>query len=394
MNRFVRFLCVWVVIFLIGFLSLEIGANIYIHFLDEEKFGHYASTKQIIKRLQENKGHFKITIHPIVGYIPTPNYRKGMNKHNIYGFRGDELGEKKEGEVWIVCVGESTTYDSDIEDWEKAYPAQLERYLNEKGVKVKVINAGVDGWTSFEILLDFMFRISKFPVDIIIYYGGLNDIGQTRFVYPVKSKLLERDIFSARQGISGALNYPFWEESSFLRIILVKYGIAIPHGDLFLLHYSPENLIKEFIIQLSKNTYPSGIFKKISPEEILSLNSPIWFENNISNLVLLAGSKEVKPVLVKYMYNKSSQSNVFFTFHPDAEEIFKKVLIGGIDEMNTVLGNVSKKLNIPLFDLPTVFPVESPDLFKDMVHNSEEGAKVKAELIGDFLINNQIVSKR
>ncbi|MGC9053316.1 MAG: SGNH/GDSL hydrolase family protein, partial [Candidatus Hydrogenedens sp.] len=120
--------------------------------------------------------------------MPTPNYKKGENKHNSYGFRGEELSNKKEGEIWIACLGESTTYDSDLECWEKAYPAQLERYLNEQGIKAKVINTGVDGWTSFEILIDFNLRVSRLPIDIIIYYGGFNDIIFTRLVYPIPEK--------------------------------------------------------------------------------------------------------------------------------------------------------------------------------------------------------------
>ncbi len=394
MQKIFRLVCGWIVIFIAIFLILEFGANIYIYyFLDEEKFGEYASIRQIVNRLQKDKNYFKVIFHPYTGYIPSPNFSRGKNRHNSYGFRGEEIGEKKEEEIWIACLGESTTYDSEIENWRKSYPAQLEKYLSEKGIKAKVINAGVDGWTSFEILIDFLLRVSRLPIDIVIYYGGLNDVGQTRFLFPVKTNILERDISDARQGIAGALNYPFWENSSFLRLILIKAGLSLPHSHLLLLNYSPEYRLKEFIFQLSTNTYPSGIFKDYPAEKILSLNEPIWFENNLRNLVLLAKSKSIQPVFVKYMINHSNKNDTLMFSEPPAKEMMKKVMSGCIDEMNTVLEKVSQELQVPLFDLPKVYPVDNPELFVDLVHNTEEGARIKAELIGEFLINEGIIKQ-
>lgn len=395
MIKLFRIIYIWVVVFVIIFSILELGAIFYIHFcLDEEEFGHYASVKQIVNRIRKNKNYFKVTFHPYTGYIPTPNYKKDCNQHNSYGFRGKELEGKKEGEIWIACVGESTTYDSDLKCWDKAYPAQLEQYLNEQGIRAQVINAGVDGWTSFEILIDFMLRISKFPVDIVIYYGGLNDIGQTRFLYPVKNEILARDISDARQGIAGMFNYPFWENSTFLRIILVSSGLAMPHPHRLIMQYAPEYRIQDFIFQLSTNTYPSGIFKEIPVEKILALNPPFWFENNIRNLVLFAKSKTITPVLVNYMVNQSRQKDQLLVNNPQAKEVIKKIMGDAIVEMNSVLEKISKELDVPLFNLPEVYPVNDSNMFLDLVHNTEQGARVKAELIGKFLINSQIIKKQ
>jgi len=264
--------------------------------------------------------------------------------------------------------------------------------LNEQGIKAKVINAGVDGWTSFEILIDFILRVSKFPIDIVIYYGGLNDVGQTRFLYPVKKRdILARDVSDVRQGIAGMFNYPFWENSSFLRVILVKTGLAMPHPHRLIMQYAPEYRIQEFIYQLSTNTYPSGIFKEISPENIIALNPPFWFENNIRNLVLLAKSKSMTPVLVNYMLNKSNQNDQLLVDNPQGKELIKKVMGDAIVEMNLVLEKISQELQVPIFKLPEVYPVNDPNMFLDLVHNTHEGVRKKAELIGEFLKNTQII---
>lgn len=395
MNKFIKNFTLALIVIVFIFSVLELSTIIYIHyFLDEEQFGDYASVKQIIHRIKNNKNYFKITFHPYTGYIPTPNYKKGCNQHNSYGFRGEELSEKKEGEIWIACLGESTTYDPYLECWKKAYPAQLEKYLNQQGFPARVINVGLYGWTSFEILIDFMLRVSKFPIDIVIYYGGFNDVVLTRFLYPVKKDILSRDISDVRKGIAGIFDYPFWENSSFLRIILVKSGLVMPHLTRLILQYATEYRIQEFIYQLSTNTYPSGIFKEISPEKILALNPPVWFENNIRNLVLLAKSKSITPVLVKYMINKSNQNDQLIVDNPQGKEFIKKVMCNAIVEMNLVLEKISKELDVPLFNLLEVYPVNDSNMFLDLVHNTEEGAQKKAELIGKFLINTQIIKSR
>lgn len=394
MIRLFRIIFILFVVFLIIFSILELVSIIYIHFfLDEESFGRFASVQQIINRLKRGERNFKVKLHPYVGYITTPYFERSCNRHNSLGFRGEELGEKGNGEIWIACLGESTTYDSDLECWNMAYPAQLQQYLNEKGIRSRVINAGVDGWTSFEILIDFLLRVSILPVDIIIYYGGLNDVGQTRFLYPVKENILSRDIRDVRQGISGMFNYPWWEKSSFMRIILVSSGLAMPHPHRLLMHYAPEYRIRELIYQLSTNSYPSGIFKEIPPEKLISLNPPIWFEHNIRNLVLISKSKSIIPVFVKYMYNASNKNDQLLVENNQGKEIMKKILIDAMIEMNSVLEKISKELDVPIFDLPSVYPVDNPNMFIDLVHNTEEGARKKAELIGDFLVEAQIIEK-
>ncbi len=391
MRKKIKIFLISTILFLIGFIILEIIVDVYIHyFADEEFLTQYASLRQLVKRFQRDKSKSRLSPHPYTGYTLSPGYEKDCNKHNSYGFRGEELEEKKDGEIWIVCLGESTTYDYHIKCWEKAYPAQLERYLNEKGVKVKVINAGVDGWTSFEVLIDFALRITRFPVDILIYYGGFNDIIFTRMVYPLPDNVWERDITYARSGAIGMLNYPFWENSSVIRMILIKAGLTFPHFDLFVLNPSPGNRFPEFIVQLLKANYPSGIYREIPVERILTTNSPIWFRQNLENLVCLAKSKSITPVLISYVLNESTEKESFIVSQAEAVRIFKQVIKPAVDEMNGVMGDVSKKYEIPYLDLADEYPIDG-GLFADLIHNNEQGAIKKAEIIGEFLINTGIV---
>jgi len=392
MTRYFKIVLSFVITVGVIFVLAEISTNIYIYyFADEDSLSRYASITQLARIFNKDKNKLRITPHPYTVYTLSPNYEEGCNKHNLYGFRGKELGTKEDGEIWIACLGESTTYDYDIECWEKAYPAQLEKYLNEQGVKAKVINAGVDGWTSFEILIDFNLRVSRLPIDILIYYGGFNDIIFTRLVHPIPKNPLERDITCARWGIDGMFNYPFWETSSVMRIILVKLGYAIPHFDLFSMHLSPQNCFIDVVVQLLNRSYPEGIFKDIPIENILLNNPPIWFEQNLTNLVLLAKSKSIIPILTTYALNKSKHNNHFIVRDEKSVAIINRIMSFGIKEMNSVIEKIAKEQNIPILDLDNSYPVDG-NLFTDLIHNNEQGAQIKAELIAKFLINSHIIN--
>ncbi len=377
---------------LLIFITLEIVLDIYIdYFADEEFLTHYASIRQLAKRFNRDKNTLRLKSHLYTIYSLSPNFEKGCNRHNAYGFRGAELGEKRKDEVWIVCVGESTTYDYYIPCWKNTYPAQLEKYLNNNGVKAKVINAGVDGWTSFEVLIDFALRITRFPVDIVIYYGGFNDINYMRMVYPIPENVSGRGITYVRGGVDRMVNYPIWESSSLIRMCLVKMGYTIPHFDLFSLHLGEHNRFIEFITQLLKGNYPSGIFREVPIETILQMNPPIWFEQNLENFVLLAKSKFISPVMTTYILNNSDKNSHFVVESKSAVEKLHKVIKPAVNEMNTVIRRISDKYNVPCLDLSAIYPVDG-DLFVDLVHNNEQGARIKAELIGEFLINAGLVN--
>ena len=113
---------------------LEFVAFIYIeHLADQDEFYKYASVKQRKKRESESYA----SMHRYLGYIPTPNYKKGKNKHNSLGIRGEEiLVPKPKDEYRIICVGGSTTYTSKVEDYKSSYPDLLEANLQKMGLQM------------------------------------------------------------------------------------------------------------------------------------------------------------------------------------------------------------------------------------------------------------------
>jgi lysophospholipase L1-like esterase len=108
----------------------------------------------------------------------------GLNRHNDLGMRGNDVKiQKADGIFRIVCMGESTTYSTGIDDDKKTYPSRLEYHLSSlfpQG-KFEVLNFGVGGYTTAENLLNYHFRIRPLKPDLIVYYFTHNDVHPRRF---------------------------------------------------------------------------------------------------------------------------------------------------------------------------------------------------------------------
>lgn len=81
--------------------------------------------------------------------------------------------EKPASRGTIVAVGDSLTAGYGVPETD-AYPARLERRLNEEGYKWRVVNAGISGETSTGTLarIDWILKLQP---DIVILETGAND---------------------------------------------------------------------------------------------------------------------------------------------------------------------------------------------------------------------------
>lgn len=115
--------------------------------------------------------------HPYLIYVRVPNSR-GKNPTGLYATNNQGFGgikptyiEKKPGIKRVVCIGGSTT-EMVWEKWWNTYPDWLQRFLGEE---YEVINAGVSGWTTAEMLINLQLRLLEFKPDIAVIYAGFND---------------------------------------------------------------------------------------------------------------------------------------------------------------------------------------------------------------------------
>src|SRR5687768_393049 len=198
-------------IFLTFFL-LEITARVWLNYLaTPDQYDRYVLFTSI-----ESKD-FAWTPHPYLSYYPTPNYRRGQTFHNSLSYRNDEFSlEKPSGVYRIVALGGSSTYDVRIEDNAATFTAQLEKLLKENyGYQnVQVINAGVPGHNSWEILVNLEFRVLDLDPDLVIIYEGTNDV-HARLVEPSAY----RGDNSGRRQAWQVPRVALWEQSALLRIL-------------------------------------------------------------------------------------------------------------------------------------------------------------------------------
>ena len=368
-------------------VALELGARIWLaRYADTESFRRYASYFQYLDRyIDEQKRH---SPHWYLGYRATPNFelphpRRGDNRHNSHGFRGDEIEQPKpEGRFRIACLGGSTTYTTKIHDYRFSYPYLLREELAQRtGAALDVINAGLAGWTSWESMINFQIRLLELEPDLIIVYHAVNDL-HARLVWPPEAYQPDNSGHYARTR-TAVIIPSVLERSTLLRMLLVRTGVLRSQYEriVSLLPQPDTYVADEFNEQWVQRTYPQGVFLEVSAEEILERNPPTHFRRNIENIVLLARARGIEVVLATFAHSPQFE-NVSWS----ASELHAR----GYEEMNAVIRSIAQEHGAHLFDFASAFP-DDPKYYADGIHVRIPGAQLKARLFADFIIDQGLV---
>ena len=348
---------------LFTFFLLEIGARLWLNYVatpeQYDRFVLYTSIKP---------ADFAFTPHPYLSYYPTPNYRNRQTFHNSLGYRGDDFPLKKPNGVYrIVVLGGSSTYDVRIQNNANIFTAQLEKQLKEKyGYQnVQVINAGVPGYNSWELLVNLEFRVLDLDPDLVVIYEGVNDV-HARMVEP---SVFRGDDLGRRQVWQSPPIAP-WEHSAFLRILSRTMNVTRQVG------------IDDFV---SSPTYLSWPFDyrlredNLDPAEILKENPPVYFRRNLENMIAVAKENNLKIMLSTWAYSPY--------LHDYAAEGYYQQ---GFKENNDVVREVATDQHIPVFDFAAVMPQDAK-YWADGRHSNEAGALVKAKLFAEFIHDQALI---
>ena len=349
------------------------------NFAGERRFLKYASLKQLEKKYSNIKPRW--SVHRYLGHIPTPDYSKDENKHNSLGYRADEITiPKPKGQFRIVCLGGSTTYTTSIENYQLSYPNLLEKELRERGLKnINVVNAGVGAYTSWESLINFEFRVLDLQPDMVIIYHGVNDI-LSRLVWPPDAYKGDNSgsVSATSMTMPNILEY-----STLIRYLMIRLDIVEPHAHLerSLKKIPDTNYANMFYQQNVKNKYPDGIFKQVSAEKMLMTNKPEYFRRNIENIIAIAQYRKIETVIATFAYCPGFDDNPVVACGE---------FVSAYDEMNQVLKSLSEKTHVNLFDFASSFPKDKI-YFTDGIHVNIDGAKLKAKMFADYLIDKGLL---
>jgi lysophospholipase L1-like esterase len=339
------------------FVFLEVGARLWLNYLaTPEQHDRYVLYTTI------DPEDLAFTPHHYLPYYPTPNYRKGGTFHNSLGYRNGEFpAEKPDGVFRIVALGGSSTYDVRIEDNEKTFTAQLEKLLREEfGYEnVEVINAGVPGFNSWEMLINLEFRVLDLDPDLAILYEGTNDV-HARLVEPAAY----RGDNSGRRGPWHVPPVSLWERSALLRIIS-RAG-----------NFTRQVSVDDFVAAPTYMSWPYEsriIDYGADPGEILEMNPPVYFRRNLENMIAVAEENDVDVLLATWA------SSPLLNDYASREDYRQ-----GFAENNRVVTEVANSHSVSLFDYAAVMSQDA-SYWADGRHANEAGASLKAGLFAEFI---------
>jgi lysophospholipase L1-like esterase len=115
---------------------------------------------------------------PILGWRNRPGYADETLSINSHGCIGPEFSAAKPpGVVRVVCLGDSCTAGDLLPNAGDRYPRQLERELERRYRErdIRVINAGVGGYSSLQGRLWLEREVLDWEPDLVVIYFGWND---------------------------------------------------------------------------------------------------------------------------------------------------------------------------------------------------------------------------
>jgi lysophospholipase L1-like esterase len=343
--------------FVVTFVLLEFGAQLWLNFVaTSEQFDRFVLFTNLAPT------DFAFTPHQYLSYAPTPGYHNGLTTHNSLGYRNAEVTlQKPDGVYRIVAIGGSSTYDVRIEDNAQTFTAQLEELLQAQygHPNVEVINAGVPGYNSWEMLINLEFRVLDLDPDLVIIYEGTNDV-HARMVAPGTY----RGDNSGRRQPWTVPPVALWEHSALLRILARSLNIT------------RQISIDDFVSAPSYFSWPYEYRldeEALDPAELLRQNPPVFFRRNLENMIAVAEAHDVEVLVSTWAYSPNLSDYAAKDYYQQA-----------FQENNEVVIDVASSHAVPLFDFAAVMP-QAADYWADGRHVNETGAAEKAKLFAQFL---------
>lgn len=273
---------------------------------------------------------------------------------NPLGLRGKAFSIKKDNVYRIICLGGSSTFGNGISDDDHTWPAQLEKILRLKypDIRFEVINAGGFGYTSYELLTKYLFQLSNYNPDMVIFYETYNDASFIGRLSP------EDNINSIR----GRMHRNFIHK--------------------FLCHSAAYSF-------LSSRIFPSRFvpvkFRRIKPEFIdFGLNS---FNKNIETLIYLTKRDNVKIVLCTQALWLDRIYKGRESTHVDKmdRDIFKNI----INRCTQEIKRLAVKHNVTLIENSEIFKDDWDKYMINIVHPNDLGAEKLAQNISTHISINE-----
>jgi lysophospholipase L1-like esterase len=264
-------------------------------------------------------------------YIPKDLF-PGVNELYVHAMRfrsGKVNVQKSPGVSRIICMGGSSTWGSGVGDNE-TWPAFLELMVREKGIEAQIINAGISGYTSFQVMIFIREYLLRYNPDAFILYVGHNDMAHSFGPYS------ERELWEMMHGQRG------------------RYGQAITAIQKQLSQVRLYNAVRIVVV---------GAKRAWHSDEEVSASRPNEFLANIREIHQMLQPRGIHLILMAEAMQLDD-----LDYHSGMREL-------------------ARRLNIPFNDIYADFNLR-PDverLFLDSVHLTPEGNRLVAAHAWDLL---------
>jgi lysophospholipase L1-like esterase len=287
---------------------------------------------------------------------------------------------KESGVFRVLCLGGSTTLDNEVPE-ENRWPYLLQIMLQEAypDLKVEIINAGMDWYTTKHSLINYTTYYRDWNPDLVIIMHGINDL--YRSFSPKELAIGEyNDRWTHFYGpsINGAKSKDTFEEN-------LKIGIENIFHKLF--HH------KEYP---AESNYPLNMYVSIDmfKRHLTSLAQYVHFDN--ANLILMTQPSLYKPSMKKnelallgfgkmFCTTRVLSEHGVYTRYPSA-----KSLADAMNLFNDATKEIAQAKGAILLDAASRIPKDL-DYFIDDVHYTKKGSGTLAKFIAHEIIKLNIL---
>lgn len=328
---------------LVSLLLIEVGARVLLFAMGTDR--SEVATRFRRQLAQRTLRDDRFTSHPYLVYRPSANNAGA----DAWGFRVYESDTP--AAPTVITLGGSTTATS--------YPEQLFTYVNEAGVSVDVVNAGVAGWTTAEATIDLMLRGLEYDPDLIVMMQAYSDI------YPSCAADFAAD-FSHWRGpaipdideSTAFDDLPQWMDNSGAYVAL-RWGLTFQRTRLL-------------------NDLAEGIQVNEAQFESCTFAGREAYRRNLISLIGIARAHNVDIVFVTEAHHVQDENN------PTQVR-----MVAEADAHNAIMREVAAEYDVPLIDFAAAIEPRKADLMRrDLVHFDDDGYAVLAEFIGDWIMTS------
>lgn len=263
-------------------------------------------------------------------------------KTNNLALRGDydvDLNAPYAG-LRVLCVGDSVTFGYTVSGNASAYPAVLERLLQQQGMECQVLNAGMPRYRMDHLAILFDDHLRHYAANVMVVLGGWNNAND-RVLRPV-----------ATRSWNTFLNEHWY---------LLK---VVRHLDFLPRWGSAEHL-------------PARI----------EAEGYEHYADALRRIIASARAAKVEPVLCTLPH---------FFHHLDSDEAREKAatftplgtleqLATVADTMNATIREVGRETGVPVIELGTI---DQHGLFADAIHPNDAGSAAVAERVAEHLLRS------